>query len=231
MRIKTGQRSLNFWAKELSGNDLYFIDPWEVRTHSIKKAESLGYPISTTLPLVNKPQAIRRPEEAFQRMLSLYTVIACARGLDLSLAREWLVQGGFTEALSPQETELFTNGIANPEAIERQIEGLWALAWSLGLAKRFSFEAESDEDLIHLFPDIAKLEGSAVLRAKVKPRAPSIVFAQLDLAYCLHWSVQTAVRDGRRVPGVLPPIVIEERMKALEWLFSNEGWDDTALHT
>ncbi len=62
-------------------------------------------------------------------------------------------------------------------------------------------------------------------------KSVSEIAKALDLAYCLHWSIRDAEIHGREIPRVLSPNVIIQRRKALEWMFSEENWDEVTLDT
>ncbi len=66
---------------------------------------------------------------------------------------------------------------------------------------------------------------------KARLRSDDQIVSAADLAYCLHWAIRQSELEGKRPPGKVPPYVVVERRRALEWLLSDEDWDDVPLDT
>lgn len=211
--------------------DLRAIDPWATRSHSLSKAERLGYPVNPNLPLLDRPESERSPDEAFQRALCLFATSACAYGLDREKAEKWLQQEGAHDALTLIEREFLRSDIADTGLFSGGVEALFALMWALGFFRHLNFADNSDDDLVNLFPNPLNGESTEDLRSRVRLRPVAQVFPLLDLAYCLHWATEDARINGHRTPGDVHPSVIYHRRKALEWLLGREGWDNISMDT
>jgi hypothetical protein len=209
--------------------DLLAIDPALIRAQSLKQAQRLGYPINPNLPLLKSPSVTKDPDAIFLRMLCMNISAACAFGFDRDKGLAWLKQEGAIDALSPKEAEFLESGEGDLGVFKNGVEGVWALAWTLGLTRRFTYEEENDDEFVTFFSDIGKLESSARMKAKVRLRPISECFKQLDLASCLDWAVREAQMAKRKLPGVTHPAVICERLKALQWLLSAQTWDEVAM--
>ncbi len=82
-----------------------------------------------------------------------------------------------------------------------------------------------------MLPNLKASEASAEFRNRVNPRSVAEVVVVCDLAYCLHWAIRQSELRRERLPGNLKPYVVLERRRALEWLLSQEAWDEVPLHT
>jgi hypothetical protein len=212
-------------------DDLLKIDPWSVRSHSLSKAEGLGYAVNPTLPLLDRPESERPVDEIFQRALCLFVTSACAYGIDREKGEIWLQKEGAHDALSPNECEYLRSGAGDIKRFTGGVEALWAVMWALGLVRRLDFADNGDDDFVSMFPSVTTGETSEKLRSRVRLRPVSQMFQQLDLAYCLHSAIVDAKLKGLRTPGDVHPAVIEHRRKALQWLVGHEDWDDVAMDT
>ena len=202
-----------------------------VREQSLKTASRLGFEVNKALPLLDEIQNARTADETFKRLLCLHATAACAYGFDRGKARAWLEQEDALGDLMASEQQFIENGSGDPNRFKIQVEGMWALAWALGIVPRLDFGKDCDNKFVMLLPNLKIGEKSDALRSKVKPRATDEVIAACDLAYCLHWAVRQAQLTGGKLPGKVQPYVIEERRRALEWLISSDQWDDVSLDT
>lgn len=207
--------------------DLALLDPWEVRTHSIKQVEKLGYPTNPNLPLLDKPAHSRPEDEVFGRMMCVFITSACAYGVNKADGLGWLEREGFSAAMTPQELEFLEAEEADGTLFQNRVEALYVLAWSLGYVRRLNYSERSDDDFVHLFPNVKTGQTATLMRAKAKPRSIGQVFSNLDLAFCLDWAIEDAKKNQRRIPGEVHPTVIYQRHWALEWLLGDGEWTDS----
>jgi hypothetical protein len=202
-----------------------------MRERSLLLAGQAGYPVNTRLPLLDDGPAPRPIEETIRRFLALYAVIACAYGLDRRQAVRWLEREGVASYVTPAERRFLDGQSGADGTIRDQVEALWALAWAMSLVPVLDFSQPCGDDFIVMLPDLKRNERSARLRRRAKPRAAGELLQALDTAYCLHWALRQAELEGRRPPGRVEPYMIVERRRALEWLFSDEEWDEVLLNT
>ena len=111
-----------------------------------------------------------------------------------------------------------------------QIEGMWALCWCLGIVPELDFSKPCSNDFVKLLPDLKRNEPGDEFRKKAVLRDPREVVAQCDLAYCLHWGVIHAELSGKRQRAIKSYMIIERR-RALEWMVSDDPWDELSLDT
>lgn len=201
------------------------VDPWEVRTVSIKQAERLGYPTYPNLPLLEKPTHIRSEDEIFARMMCAFIASACAFGVDKGEGQDWLTKEGFADALTAQEAAFLNEENPDESSFQNRVEALYVLAWSLGYVRRMDYHDQSDQDFVQLFPNLRTGQTATLMRAKSKPRSSTHLFRHLDLAHCLSWAIQEAEKQNKKPPGDLHPQVVFERKRALEWLLGEADWD------
>jgi hypothetical protein len=207
------------------------IDPWSVRSRSLARAERLGYPVNTNLPLIDAPVQEKSADEVLGRALCLLVVMACADGFAREKGLEWLEREGITDALSPNEREFLHTGEGDVDALGAPVESLWTFLWALRVVRRLNFAYPFDDDIAFLIPNLEKNEPAVELREKQKLRPLGVIFQQLDLAYCLHWAVVDAHIKGHKTPGDVHPSVIYHRLRALEWLVGTDPWDEVVMDT
>lgn len=207
------------------------MDVATIRRQSIKTASSLGYPVHEVLPLLDRVQGARTSDGTVARLLCLHAAAACAYGFDEPEALDWLRQERAFDDLAPSERRFLESGDGDPDRFKVRIEGMWALAWTLGLVAKLDFGKGCDKDFVRLLPDLHTAQSSSGLRAKVKPRSSDEILEACDLAYCLHCWTRQAQLGNRRVPGKVPPFVVEERRRALDWLLGDVDWDEVSLDT
>lgn len=202
-----------------------------IREQSLKTASRLGFEVSKTLPLLDEVQNTRTADETVKRLVCLHATAACAYGFDRGKARTWLEQENAWGDLTASEQQFIEGGNGDPNRFKIQVEGMWTLAWALGIVPHLDFAKDCDNKFVMVLPNLKIGEKSDALRSKVKPRATEEIIAACDLAYCLHWAVRQAQLTGGKLPGKVQPYVIEERRRALEWLLSNDLWDEVPLDT
>lgn len=209
-------------------------EPWATRAVSLRTAASLGFPH----PPAHLPQLDRDPlrpeEEVVERALALNLVIGCSWGMPMDLARAWLEREQLADRLTPGEIAFLADVDRgeDPESSDRQIqvEGLWVLAWALGLERTLDFGACCGDHLVSLLPDLRRDESRDRFETAAKLRPYDEIHGALDLAYCLTWGAAEANLMRRQSPGAVLQYVLWERRRALEWLFGAD-WDDPPMDT
>lgn len=205
----------------------------ELRNRSIAKVKKLGYEVNPSLPLLDSAVEVRDGKDVVARLLCLYAVVAASYGMARNLTRQWLEKEGLFQSLTPFE-ENYLN--ANPSSkadnlIQWSVESVWAFAWACGYHDNLDFSDSCADDFIQMLPDLNSQESVDTFSAQAEIRSKPEIEEALDLAYCIHWSVREAQRENRKPPGNVPPNVIEQRRKALEWLLGDVEWDDVTLDT
>lgn len=202
-----------------------------IRQQSLLAAGKLGYTTNQTLPLLDASSEGKSPEQVLLRLLCMHVSAACAFGFDRGRAKEWIAKEGLDQEIAPSERRFVELGLGNASQFQLRVEGMWALAWSLGLVPVLDFAKECDHNFVTLLPDVKTSQSSAALRSKVVMRPVDAQLAACDLSYCLHWSLRQAELSYSKAPGAVSAYVIIERRRALEWLIGSEHWDEVTLDT
>lgn len=203
----------------------------QIRNESIQAAKRLGVDVLVTLPLLEPRREMRSVSETTSRILAMHAVAAIAYGFDKEKAIAWLDREALTDSLSEQEKSFVFEGAGQPDCFKVQVEGMWALAWAMGIADELNFAKDCDSHFVMMLPNLKHNETSTNFRRKASPRPFEQVVAACDLAYCLHWAIRQSELTGKQPPANLKPYVVVERRRALEWLLSKEAWDEVRLDT
>lgn len=207
------------------------MDVQQIRDESIAAAKRLGVDVPTTLPLLDAGLEVRSASETISRLLAMNAVAATAYGFDNAKAIAWLNQEALIDSVSDQEKRFVLEGVGQPDRFKAQVEGMWVLAWAMGIANELNFAKDCDNRFVTMLPNLKQSQSSADFCKKANPRPLEQVVAACDLAYCLHWAIRQSELTGKRPPGDLKPRVVVERRRALEWLLSKEAWDEVPLDT
>ena len=207
------------------------MDLKKIRDRSLLTAESLGYETNSGLPLLDEGLTLRLVDDLVGRSLALFAVVAGSYGFDKKSAISWLEAENAFNYLAESEKSFLIDDEGDGSYIQSQVEALNAFAWSLGIVKHLAFDQVCENNLIKQFPDIKNNGDSSAYRAKSKSRSLGEIVQSCDLAYCLHWAIVQAQIEGKKLLGDVGPHVIIERRRALEWMLSEEDWDELSLDT
>jgi hypothetical protein len=159
-------------------------------------------------------------------------VISAAFGTEKEQVDRWLKQELLWDCLVASERKFLSKkGKQEDVLLQYQVESLWALNWGLGYVERLDFSEVCADGLVDLMPDIYSLAGSGEYVRNTRLRSVEEVEEACDLSYCLHWGVRDAAIRGRVLPTPVPSYVTVYRRKALEWMLSDESWDEIRLDT
>jgi hypothetical protein len=205
----------------------------KVRKESWKEAARLGYPANQHLPLLDEPKQVRAQLEVENRLLALYAVVACAYGFSKNRARAWVESEGVGGSLTNNELIFIRSesSISDDSGIKWRVEGLWALAWALSCHDNLDFSDSCSDDFVFIFPDLKRGEPASRFREKLTIRSLIDITQKCDTAYCLHWGAREMALRGRVIYRSVPINVLVERRRALEWIISDEMWDNISLDT
>jgi hypothetical protein len=204
----------------------------QVRAQSLAVASSLGYPVNINLPALDISDSVPTLAEAKERLLVLYAVVSFSYGLGREDAINWLKQEGLFDDLAPSELVFLTGQTtrAQKNSMQWRVEGIWALAWAVSIHETLDFSDSCSDSFIAMLPDLKRGESSRSL-SNLRMRNFEDIVAKCDLAYCLHWGAREAELSGNPIPRAVPINVILERRRALEWLVSDQDWDEVNLDT
>lgn len=208
-----------------------FMENNLIREHSFSIASQLGYLVKKDLPFLDAVENKRSLEEVIKRLLCLHVVAACAYGFDRKKANKWIRNENIDQSLEPSEKLFLEKGVGDIYKFKLQIEGMWALAWSLGLTPVLDFSNDCDSQFVMSLPNLKKMESSFILKSKIKQRSFDEIFRECDLSYCLTWALRNDAIIDQKKASTLKEYVIFERRRALEWLIGFGSWDDISLDT
>lgn len=207
------------------------MDAQHIRTASMEAARLLGIYVDTTLPFFTKPLRLRTLEEIVARLLAMHAVAASASGVTRSRALRWLEREYLAHFLTKEEARYMYEYVGPVDKFQWQVEGMWALAWALGIVKDLDFGKDCSSHFAAMLPNLTEMESANRFRARVSVRDLDEIIAMRELAYCLHSGMRTIAQYGERPPRRLKSYVVVERRRALEWLLSDEGWNEVKLDT
>jgi hypothetical protein len=198
-------------------------DPQRVREASLEELHRLRLPLPPPdFPLVWEPgdQVELRPgEEIEARAAILNVVLARTVGMPPKLATEWLLDARLVDRLTQPEWRFVSEGEGDERAFTLHLEALYALSWLLGIAMDLDPLLPSAEGLLERLPNLPHGESFESWRRRTLAAPRDVVTAaeQLDLYYCLDWSLLEAERRRLPLPGQIDPDAVCQRRWALEW--------------
>lgn len=206
-----------------------------IREHSVRSARSLGYLTNSQLPLLdeNEGELPKSVEEVADRILVLNVIVSCAFGCPRPKAKAWLKKESLSACLTLDEAK-YLEASSRPMqdgAMQWRVESIWALAWYMGLHDELDFSDSCSDDLNKLLPDLKADASSKSFRETLAKRSRQELLEQLDLSYCLHWAIRESGTQGQSPLGHVPPNVVIERRRALEWIAGQDSWDEVSLDT
>jgi hypothetical protein len=207
------------------------VDRKQIREQSLASARRLGYEVNEGLPLLDDELRLRSQESAVERFLCLHAAAACAYGFDRLKAKAWVDRESVYSSLTDDERRFIEHGEGDAGPFRTRIEAMWALAWALGIAGAIDFGKGCPDSLATMLPDLREGESSAAFRRRASFRSVLEISSAADLAYCLHWAIRQAELDRQPLIGKVEPYVIIERRHALDWLLSEDPWDEVSLDT
>jgi hypothetical protein len=221
-------------------------DPQRVREASLEELHRLRLPLPPPdFPLVWEPgdQLELRPgPEIEARAACLNVVLARAYGLPPELGVQWLAEARLIDRLTAAEWRFVADGAGDDRVFARHVEALFALSWLLGIAMDLDpLRPAGEVGLMERLPNLGQGESFDAWRRRTlaAPRSAVAAAEQLDLYYCLGWSLLECERRQLPLPGRLDADVAVQRRWALEWavVFAGPyhgpppGWEQVDLST
>ncbi|MFG2037455.1 DUF4272 domain-containing protein [Dactylosporangium sp. NPDC048998] len=221
-------------------------DPQRVREASLEELHRLRLPLPPPdFPLVWEPgdQVELRPGgEIEARAACLNVVLARALGMPPELALQWLAESRLVDRLTPPEWQFVADGAGDEHSFALHVEALFALSWLLGIAMDLDpLLGCAADGLMERLPNLAQGESFDAWRRRTlaAPRSAVAAAEQLDLYYCLDWSILEAERRRLPLPGQADSNTVGQRRWALEWAVVFAGpyhgpppnWEEVDLST
>jgi len=199
---------------------------------SEKAVRRLGYAVNPLLPSLEGVFLHKTTIDVVRRILVLNCIVAVAHGFERERARHWISHNELTSSLSERERE-FIDDVSKADHREfmAQGESLWALVWAVGKIEKIDFAQRCSAGLVKMLPDLLNDAPGESWAQSLKLRTELDIIAACDLAYRLHWAITDAHLQGVQVQSKVPPYVVIERRRALEWMLQAGNWDDVVLDT
>jgi hypothetical protein len=208
----------------------------EIRRAALAALTSNSVPVNTRMPLMDIPTrfGLKAPPTVAKRIICLYALTGLANGAEPDLLLSWLVEEGVDSDLLESERRFFEVSLSQQEEVNLSWnqESLIALAWGGGLITDLPFPFKQG-DLKSVFPTIPPEVEVDQFVAGFRLRDESELYLQVDIHYCLHWSLRHREAWGADAFPKRPTLdVVIERRHALEWLIGiADTWDDVPLDT
>jgi hypothetical protein len=191
-----------------------------------------GIAINSHLPcLPTFEQAkLRTKEEIIERIYALTLLTAWGEGVEKEklehVRNQWQIAH-----FSPQESAIYAKEILDDtEKVYAtwRYEGLNLLLWAVGLV-----ELAYPDDICDVAYIVSIILGNSRedFFEKAELRHKEDILQEADKAYRMHWACVDARLKNQQVGGELHEGVIYERRYALEWLISEQEWDNIEMHT
>lgn len=203
----------------------------DLRKASWEKVTKLRLPKNENLPSLGEVKVERTENEIFGRLLCLLPLAATAYGFPRVQAIEWIVQEELKGDLIENELHYLETGEGDTDTYKHQIEAMWALAWALKVTPNLDFKKNCPNNFVAMLPDLKKMESSEAFRSKISLRKDEEIISHCDFVYCLHWAIRQTELEGKKIPLKIPPFVVPERRKALDWIISKDDWYEIPLDT
>lgn len=203
----------------------------ETRELTIEYLSTLGVVVPSQLPLIDEFRFVRGAQEILDRMMAMHAVAASAYGFPTQKAAAWLAKTRSGEWLTRSEREFMATGSGNCPTFKLQIEGVFALAWTIQLVESLDPAVPCPSNFVTLMPNIRLSEGVDRLASIAKLRPTSELESALDIYYCLSWLGRESTLQRRAMPAGISQWLIAERRRALEWVTTDIEWSDLTLDT
>jgi hypothetical protein len=199
------------------------MDLSAIRAASLVEAAKSGIFPPPHFPLLDPPH-LKNSDQAVDRLLCLNATAAVSYGLPRETAKSWLEQEELWSKLEDEERQFLADAVGNKALFQWQPEGIFVLAWSVGMFEKIDLWEPCPNDLVFRLPDLKSSAPTAGFRSSLTLRSAAEIVSLADLAFCIHWGVRDARLKGRRAPGDVEELQIMERRRALDWLIEGENW-------
>ena len=201
-----------------------YVEEWELKTN-----RGLGL-------LFDRDGVFRRGvNEVSDRVWAMWCVVQLVHGeVDRKSVLKCAKRNVGQEAFTDPEWSFVEGNDALGMSLGWRVEGMYALLWALRVMDPLNWERSADVSDFGLLPKITKGKAWRRFLDDRILRSAEEVLPALDRLLCLHWGLRDALINHRDVPGMNLMLwhgVVAERRQALEWLFSEERYDDVPMGT
>lgn len=207
------------------------MDLRAIREQSLEYLKKWKLPTNPHLPLLDEVHTLRDTTVRAKRVLSMHAAAAVAYGFPKDNVVNWIEAEGLRDYLAPSEVEFIYQQKGDKGQFQIQIEAMRAIAWTLGIVNGLDFRKNCEQSFVTLLPNLKEMESAQRFNDAIKDRPVVEVIESADLAYCLHWSSTQMAIQGNQPSWPVQSYVIIQRRKGLDWVMSQDPWDEVPLDT
>lgn len=147
--------------------------------------------------------------------------------------RRWLTSNGIGDLSRNERALVFDEKVTHAleVAASQELDALYALTWSIGLVEKLDPEARISATFGEIFPNIELDSPAHQFISEARKREPTELINTLDKYFCLDWAFRESSLTGAPPPIAVPWLVVRKRRFALEWILSENEWDEISLDT
>ena len=222
------------------------MDYQALRARSAIRLERLGLEdeLPPQLPLLGDGDIawVRPAGDVVARCHAIASAIGVQQGAEAGEIADELREHDLERWLSGPERALLRHRLGEEELDEAAVEQaevdvswrqecLWALLWALGFVDELKPDEYCGDE--SAYERMAPEMDPAQTVEGIELRPVEELAAELDFQLCLHWYTREARVQGTedRLPEPIAEEFVQERRVALEWLFTDEDWEEIALDT
>lgn len=227
---------------EVTASDNKFIESYDRKMNSIYLLQQQEIPYTMELPEIKSSYEVlgKSLEEVTRRAIVLCIVCNFASDVINSKKKKYikdskkfftklLEQFNVKNDLTREERELFDKMDKNLAIqISWQFEGYYILLWALGLVDEIPFpDVLVDPD--EITPIVSNCSSYKDFASKCLYRDVNDILDLADLVYRYDW--YCVEEESKGLEPIINPEVVIERHRAVNWLISEENWDNVDIST
>ena len=227
---------------EVTASDNKFIESYDRKMNSIYLLQQQEIPYTMDLPEIKSSYEVlgKSLEEVTKRAIVLCIVCNFASDVINSKKKKYikdskkfftklLEQFNVKNDLTREEKELFDKMDKNLAIqISWQFEGYYILLWALGLVDEIPFpDVLVDPD--EVTPIVSNCSSYKDFASKCLFRDVNDILDLADLVYRYDW--YCVEQEAKGLEPIINPEVVIERHRAVNWLITEENWDNVDIST
>jgi Domain of unknown function (DUF4272) len=222
--------------ESIEDNDAIIVAK-EIRAESLDFLEPLGFFLPNALPLPNIKRELRPKSEIVGRAMAMQTLflyVALTEEQETAQTlQEHATRNNLSDYWTPEEALVFS--LPRAEATMRYqasvgwlLEGLWAIVWVLGYAKKPTVDTEeitreiTQKIFLTFLPEVGTLLDDFFHR--VTPHHVDEIITLEDRFFCAHHALSLSKHGGKPTAKTFQSSfygsIITERQQALQWCLS-----------
>jgi hypothetical protein len=204
------------------------MDMQQIRHSSMQILSQKEISIPSHLPILEETLRLREKEDILNRILALNVVVAVSYGFPTDKAKSWLKNEKYSYSFTREE-QLLLEGKQNDKVkFQWEVESIYALSWVLRIVKDPDIFSVIPNDLVKHFPSFNTEETSERTRKLADIETFGNVIPWLDIYYLMHWYI--VEYPTKKIEGLGTDSIVGRR-KALEWVLSDQDWDNIIMDT